>query len=358
VSAVAVVLAATVNGAAGPPPTALAIDKIDFVRNYQGNFGSIKVAGCGFFNDTVFDPVSLLVAWTSNRPCFEKAMRAHGARGDNRVVVDPRADYHGGQGGGPVDLWHDPGTFAKFLSDIHGYRNNRGEPFKVLVFLAADGHIGTCLSGGPEGSPDREAERHFERDLRALAAAAADRIDATAVCWECRNQRNYMAAGTYERNAKLIAELFPWAWHGHHLTSNNSSWTSADGGPERDDSTDGSGPVAWRRCLHEGWCDGLLFQFESGAQYLKPADYPNYTGHAGALGRYWEVIVRLGNDPQSIRTAGGDHHGWPQADVLAFEFIFDAYNDRSDEAYAIDWCRRALAIGGWGCGSASWRRPR
>jgi len=101
----------------------------------------------------------------------------------------------------------------------------------------------------------------------------------------------------------------------------------------------------------------LLFQFDSGARYLEPASHPNYTGLPGALGRYWEVITRLGNDPQAAAKAAGNRRGWPQVDVVAFEFIFDAYHNRSDEAYSIDWCRKALAIGGWGCGSASWRRP-
>ncbi len=87
--------------AGASPAAAQALDKVDFVRNYQGNFGGIKVPGCGFHHDTMFDPVSLLVTWTSNRPCFERAMQAHAERGDNRVVVDPRADYHGGEGGGP-----------------------------------------------------------------------------------------------------------------------------------------------------------------------------------------------------------------------------------------------------------------
>jgi len=346
--------------------------KADFIRNYQGNFGGIKVPGCGFHNDVMFDPVVLLVTWTSNRPCFEKAMQAHAARGDNRVVVDPRADYHGGQGGGPIDLWHDPATFARFLKDVRAYVNNRGEHFKVLVFLAADGHIGSFLKNGQEGIPDPDAEAHFARDIRALATAAADQIDATAVCWECRDQRNYLTPGSYERNGQLIAKLFPGAWHGQHLSENVSSWSSLKCAPasqdpgctpehsgmEGDDPNGGNGLMAWSRCLRDGWCDGLLFEFEAGARYLKPAAHPNYTGFPGALGRYWEVVVRLGNDPRSIATAAGNRHGWPQADVLAFEFILDAYNNRSDEAYSVAWCKQALAIGGWGCGSASWRRPR
>ena len=346
--------------------------KADFIQHYQGNFGSIKVPDCGFHNDSTFDAVVLLVAWTNNPPCFEKAMQAHAVRGDNRVVVDPRADYHGGQGGGTIDLWHDPVTFARFLKDIRAHVNNRGEHFKVLVFLAGDGHIGSFLKNGQEGVPDPDAEAHFTRDVRALAAAAAGQIDGTAVCWECRHQRNYLTPGSYERHGKLIAELFPKAWHGQHLKENSSSWSSwkcdpasgdptctvANSGMEGDDPNRGKEPVAWIRCLRDGWCDGILFAFEAGDQYLNPAAHPNYTGFPGALGRYWEIVVRLGNDPQSIATAAGNRHGWPQVDVLAFEFIYDAYNNRSDEAYSVAWCKQALSIGGWGCGSGSWRRPK
>ena len=93
----------------------------------RDEIGSIKVPGCGFHNDSLFDPVVLLVTWTNNKPCFEKAMQAHAVRGDNRVVVSPRADYHGGQGGGIVDLWHDPATFRAFLVDIRRHVNNRSD---------------------------------------------------------------------------------------------------------------------------------------------------------------------------------------------------------------------------------------
>ena len=44
--------------AAASPAAPQALDKVDFVRNYQGNFGGIKVPGCGFHHDTMFDPVS------------------------------------------------------------------------------------------------------------------------------------------------------------------------------------------------------------------------------------------------------------------------------------------------------------
>ena len=33
--------------------------KADFIRNYQGNFGGIKVPDCKFHNDVMFDPVVL-----------------------------------------------------------------------------------------------------------------------------------------------------------------------------------------------------------------------------------------------------------------------------------------------------------
>ena len=108
----------------------------------------------------------------------------------------------------------------------------------------------------------------------------------------------------------------------------------------------------------KGRLGNQLFEFAAGQPYLRPEAHPNYTKFPGALGRYWEIVVRLGNDPQSIATAAGDRHGWPQADLLAFEFIFDAYQNKSDEAYSVTWCKQALAIGGWGCGSASWRRAR
>ena len=295
-------------------------------------------------------------------------MRAR-RRGDNRGVVDPRADYHGGQGGGPIDVWHDPATFARFLKDIRAHVNNRGEHFKVLVFMAADGHVASFLKNGQEGVPDLEAEEHFARDMRALAAAAADQIDATAVCWECRSQRNYMTSGTYERNGQLIAMLFPKAWHGQHLNENSSSWSSwkcdpAGGAPgctpensgmEGDDPNRGSGPVAWSRCLRAGWCDGLLFEFAAGASYLKPEAHPNYTKFPGALGRYWEAVVRLGttgnrSQPRPAIVMAGRR---PTSRV---RFIFDAQGISPTSLTA--WHGAAGARHRrWGCGSASWRRP-
>ncbi|MCC7416063.1 MAG: hypothetical protein IT176_02905 [Acidobacteria bacterium] len=329
----------------------------DFIRRYQGNFGSIEVSGCGFHNDNLFDPVALLVTWTNNRPCFEKAMAAHASRGDNRVVVDPRADYHGGQGGGIVDLWHEPARFREFLVDIRRHSNDRGERFEVLLFLAGDSHIRSFLKNGAHGVPDPEAEAHALRDIRALAAVAADQVAGTAVCWECRPQADFMTAGTYERLGKAVAEAFPRAWHGQHLTAGADSWSSRPG--EGDDPNGGNKLRAWQRCTADGWCDGLLYQFGVGAEYLQPLSHPNYTGHPGALGRYFEVVVRLANDPEAAAArAGAGAPQWASVDLLAFEFIYDAYNNRSDEAYGLQWCRQALAIGGWGCGSASYRRSR
>lgn len=327
-----------------------------FIQQYQGNFGSILVPGCGFHNDILFDPVGLLVTWTNNKPCFEKAMQAHADRGDNRVVVDPRADYHEGEGGGIVDLWHDASTFRAFLADIRRHANNRGERFEVLLFLGGDGHIKGFLENDRIGAPDRDAEAHALRDIRALASAAADEVAGTAVCWECRDQTNFMTAGTYERLGKAIADAFPKAWHGQHLIAGSSSWSSTE--TEGDDPNHGNKLRAWDRCVVDGWCDGLLYQFGVGDEYLNPTRHPNYTGRDGAMGRYFEVVVRLANDPRAtITRAGGDYARWPPVDVLAFEFIYDAYNKRSDEAYSLAWCRQALAVGGWGCGSASYRRP-
>ena len=187
----------------GQPPLT---GKREFVQNYQGNFGSIKVPDCGLFNDSLFDPI-LLVKYVNDRPCYEKMMQAHADRGDNRVVVDPRADYHGGQGGGIVDWWHEPARFAEFLGDIRSHVNKWGEHFEALVFLAGDGHIGSFIQR--EGVPNLAAEAHWADDLRALAAAAAGEIAGTATCWECRHQKDYITPGGYERAGKLIAQLFP-----------------------------------------------------------------------------------------------------------------------------------------------------
>jgi hypothetical protein len=129
---------------------------------------------------------------------------------------------------------------------------------------------------------------------------------------------------------------------------------------DRDDPNKGDKAAAWKNCRAEGWCDLLLYQFEVGDPYIHPEDAaPNYTGHPGALGRWYEVAVRLGDDPWSAASANNDRHGWVQAPLVAFEFIYDTYwarDPRATEAYAVEFCRKALDIGGWGCGSASYRR--
>jgi hypothetical protein len=358
----------------GPPPAAAPLDKRDFIEHYQGNFGSIKVPGCGFYNDSLFDPVVLLGTWTRDKACFEKAMEAHAARGDNRVVIDPRSDYHDGQGGALLDLWHDPQTFARFVRDVRAHRNNRGEHFKVFLFLSADGHIDSFLQRGAEGVPNLDAEAHFRADVELLAAETRDLIDGTAPCWECRHQRNYETPGTFKRNLRVVADAFPNAWHGVHLIAESSSWSSWNCDPETDSSCtpaaahmEGDDPyrgnelAPWVTCVADRTCDGIAYQFKDGDVYTNPDAHPNYTGHPGALGRYFEIVVRMGRDPWSLATyRPGVDARWPLnggVDVLAFENIYDAYNDRSTEAYGIEFCKRALAIGGWGCGSASWRRP-
>jgi hypothetical protein len=142
------------------PPPVQPLDKRDFIEHYQGNFGSIAADPCYTVSRTLFDPVALLVTWTNDRPCFERLMQQHADRGDNRVVIDPRASYH--ESVAPIDLWHDPPTFRLFIEDIRRHMNNRGEHFKVLPFFSADGHIDTFLKDG-EGDPDPAAEAHFAR---------------------------------------------------------------------------------------------------------------------------------------------------------------------------------------------------
>ena len=69
------VVAALSNVAGAQPLT----PKRQFIEQYQGNFGSIKLTGCGFHNDSLFDPVVLLVTWTSNKPCesYRESRRAN-----------------------------------------------------------------------------------------------------------------------------------------------------------------------------------------------------------------------------------------------------------------------------------------
>jgi len=349
--------------AAAPPrpaDTRAVPGKTAFIREYQGNFGTIKLPGCGLPYDSLFDPF-LLSEWTHDRPCFERMMQAHATRGDNRVVIDPRSDYHGQVT--VVDLYHDPETFAAFVSDIRSHTNARGEGFEVLLFLSADGHIPSFIDART-GRRDLEAEAHWRRDVSALLARVGSQIAGVSPCWECRDQRDYMRPATYAMMGQFLRQQLRDAWMGVHLIKGSASVSSrrctdeanADCRAEPDDPYGGSEPAFWATCRREGWCDGLLYQFADGPEYLEPDRHPNYTQAPGALGRWWEVVVRLGNDPRSEATAQGNRHGWVQVDLLAFEHVFDAYNNRSTEAYAIEFCKRALTYGGWGCGSASYRR--
>jgi hypothetical protein len=327
------------------------LDRREFARTYQGNFGTIKVPGCGLHLDHLFDPF-LLPLWRDNKPCFEQALEAHAVRNDNRIVVSPRADYNGQM---PlVDLWHDPSTFLAFLRDIRRHRNRRGESFRTLVFLGADGHQPRLIQSF--GVPDLDAEAHWLADIQRLASLTADQTDGTAICWECRHVVDYLTPGTFERAGSLIARVYPQAWHGVHLVQDSSSWSRWE--TEVDDPNHGNELAAWWSCTRAGWCDGLLYQMTAGDTYVHPDNYPGYNGQAGPFTRWKEIVERLGNDPRSAATSGGDRHGWPQVDVLNFEHIYDAYtSDTTDEAYAIAFCQRALELGGWGCGSASFRRP-
>jgi hypothetical protein len=370
-----------------PPEKQPLLSKDDFLHTYQGDFGNAKLAGCGLFNDSVFDP--LLVLWFDDPACFEKVLALKAARNDNRVVVSLTTDYHGRYN--KYDLWHEPEKFERFLRDVRSHRNAIGEYFKVSVALSGDGHIDSFLIGEQPGRPDPAAEAHFKRDVAALARVAGDQIDATMECWECRDQRNYMTPGTYQRLGRFIAEVLPDAVHATHLRAGSSSVASwscdpdvrgpdgvragdrppgskdycADAEKEGDDPYRGSKPGFWASCRAEGWCDALYYQFETGRKYTSPQSQPNYTGHDGAMGRWWEVVVRLGDDPWSAKTSGGNRHGWVQVPVIAFEFIYDGYHTAPGgtiggvppDEYAIEWCKRALALGGWGCGSASYRRP-
>jgi hypothetical protein len=346
------------QSAPGDPPIAA---KQEFIRNFQANFGTIKLPGCGLHLDNLFDPF-LLIAWLENRPCFDRMMNEHARRNDNVVVVDPKSGYHGHN---DVDLWHEPTRFAEFLRDIRRRTNGRGEHFRVLLFLAGDGHINDMRADG--------ALTHWKRDVDALAAAAEPVVDATVPSWECRPQNDYVSASGYIQMARYAAQKFPRAVHAQHLSAGASSWSSWPCDPRQDttcttvpsndadDPNRGDSAAAWKQCRAEGWCDLLLYQFDVGDAYLHPEDAdPNYTGHPGALGPWYEIAVRLGDDPRSAASAQGNRHGWVQAPIVAFEFIYDTYwsrDPRATEAYAVQFCRRALAIGGWGCGSASYRRP-
>ena len=334
--------------------------KADYWLHYQGDFGTKKLAGCGLHMDANFGPF-LFERWVNNRACYEQMLAQHAAANDNRIVVDPRSGYRGFN---DIDVWHDPGLFAQFLADVRAHTNANGEHYKVRVVLAADGHI--------DDMHPAESFEHWKRDIDALAAVTQDLMDATQECWECRHQNDYVSAKVYVDMGRYIARAWPRAVHGEHLISNSSSWSSwkcdpRDSTPERpcrvgvevderdaDDPNRGNEINAWHNCRAEGWCDLFLYQFDVGSSYLYPSPGND------AMERWVEIVERLGDDPRSLVTSGGDRHTWPQVPVVADEFIYDAYwarDPKANEAYAIEWCKRALAFGGWGCGSASWRLP-
>jgi len=331
--------------------------KADFWQSYQGDFGTAKLPGCGLHLDAMFDPY-LVWLWANNPPCFEQAMQQKGNRGDNRVAVDPKSGYHGNN---DMDLWHDPQRFARFLHDVRAHVNNRGEHFKVLVFMAADGHIEDFRLNGDIALTDDAALRHWMSDIDALAAVTQDSIDATVVCWECRHNQGYISSVNYIRLGRYLAQKWPAAVHAHHLQQESSAWSSP---PEADDPNHGSEPDTWKNCRAEGWCDLFLYQVAAGSAYLYPETWPvEYNGERGYLSRVKEIAERLGDDPQSLATAqagqcGSSRCGWVQVPVVWFEFIYDAYwgDPKATEDYAIAQAKKMLAIGGWGVGSASYRR--
>jgi hypothetical protein len=330
------------------------VSKDAFIHSFQGNFGTISLPGCGLHMDMLFDPF-LLQKFVQDRPCYERMLQAHMDRGDNVVVVSPKSGYHGHN---DLDLWHQPDVIAAFLRDVRRHRNNRGEPIRPIMFMAGDGHIDNMKTAG--------AFEHWQRDIDALAAAAAPYIDSTATCWECRDGQSFVDAATYIRMARYVAEKFPRAVHGPHLAAQVVSWS---GPPEANDPNHGDPIASWVNARREGWADVLYYQFDTGRPYLSPESLPPdpASKQRGAMQRWWEVAVRLGDDPWSRATSlaahpNGDHFGWPvQVPIVAFEFIYDTYwkrDPKATEAYAVEWCKQALAIGGWGCGSASYRRPQ
>jgi len=328
------------------PPQPPIGPKADFWLHYQGNFGSIKVPGCGLHMDALFDPY-LLWAWANDTRCFEAMMSAHSYRNDNRIVVDPRSGYGGHN---DLDAWHRPDVFAAFLADVRSHTNANGEHFKVLVFLGADGHV--------EDMRADASWSHWKQDIDALAAVTQDVVDATAPCWECRHVQEFTSAKRYIDMARYVAAKWPLAVHSQHLVAESSSWSSwpCEGcapSNDADDPNQGNELVAWHNCRKEGWCDMFLYQLGWNSSYLYP------TPGNDAIERWVEIVERLGDDPWSLATSRGNRHGWPQVPVILFEFIYDAYwqtDPKATEAYGIDWCKRALAFGGWGCGSASVRR--
>jgi hypothetical protein len=343
VAGATVALSAQRGDVARPP-----VPRERFAVEYQGNFGGITVPGCRLYNDILFDP-QLLPMWLQDRPCFDRSMAAHAARGDNRVVVSPAICYHGGEAGPCADIWHEPQRFREFLEAIRRHRNARGETIEPLVVWIQDEHFRSFLRSGREGTPDPQAEAHAVKDLEAMAAVTRDLISGHSLAWEPRPQREWMTAGTYERLATRMRQLWPDAWIGVHLTQDSSSWTSAEGG-EGDDPNRGDRTLSWQRCRKAGWCDGLLFQAAAGDAFINPERHPNYTGRPGWAGRWLEIVQRLG--------AGS--RGWPRVDLVFWEAVYDAYHGRVDEQVQIARCKEALSIAAEhgvrsSCGSASHR---
>ena len=140
---------------------------------------------------------------------------------------------------------------------------------------------------------------------------------------------------------------------------------------DADDPARGNEPGAWAYMRDQGLVDEFLYQFDFGGEWMYAASYPSNPEAAptldtrGALSRYWDIVVRLGDDPWSLATACATpgycgRRGWRQVPVVAWEAIYDRYWDRDPatvtEAYQNEMCRKALALGGWHCGFASVRR--
>lgn len=350
------------------------LDKVTLIRTAQENFGAIKLAGCDLHMNALFDPF-LLERWVNNRPCFERMMAEHARRNDNTVTVDPRAGYHGFN---DIDAWHQPELFTAFIRDVRRHTNAMGEHFRVRVFLGGDGHIDNMRSPG--------AFEHWQADVTSLAIYAAPYVEFVVPCWECRHDNSWVSAKLYYDMLAFAGQRFPRAVHSVHLVSGSSapsSWpcdpfqpgscAPGEGPPSNDidDPARGSEPGAWPYMLNRGLVDEFLYQFDTGGQFMYWPTYPANADAApgqdtrGALGRWWDIVVRLGDDPWSRDTACAasgfcGRRGWRQVPIKAWEFIYDRYWDRDPATVTEDFqnafCRKALALGAWGCGSASVRR--
>jgi len=333
------------------------MDKTALIHGFQGNF-NFKLPNCDLHLDNAFDPYGLWM-WINRPDCFRQWLDAHAQRGDNVVAVDPRSGYHGYQ---DVDIWHDPSRFAAFLREIRQTTNVRGESLRALVVFGADGHIDDMTAPG--------ALDHWKQDVSALAAVARDWIDVTVPCWECRHRGGSeglgfaeVSAATYYEMAAWLVQQFPQAVHGIHLIENSSSpssWPCADCVPPADaaDPAHGNEIEGWTYMLSRGIADVFLFQVLSGDPYVRMDAYPP---GQGSIERVIEVCVRLCDDPVAEQTRAQmneNRHGWPAVPVLWWEFVYDYYwNKGPDDAMQVRRCQQFLDVGGWGCGSASYRRP-